>query len=49
LFFIDAINRVLLSGPAMNDDSPPAYYLIRLLGYGLIVYAILGKTCPGGR
>lgn len=43
-FFIDAVNRVALAGRAVNNDGQPEYYLIRLLSYGLIVYAILDKN-----
>ncbi len=45
-FFIDGINRVLLGGGAQSNDDAPAYYLIRLLAYGLILFAIFDKNRP---
>jgi len=43
-FFVEAVNRVFLASGAVNSDGQPEYYLIRLLSYGLIVYAILDKN-----
>ncbi|HEY8606013.1 MAG TPA: DUF5985 family protein [Noviherbaspirillum sp.] len=45
-FFIDAVNRVFLAGRAVGNDDQPEYYLIRLLSYALIVFAILDKNRP---
>jgi hypothetical protein len=43
-FWIEAANRVLLSMlPAWREDMP-AYYLLRLLAYALILYAIIDKN-----
>ena len=43
-FWIEAGNRVLLGVmPAWREDLP-AYYLVRLLAYGLTLYAIIGKN-----
>ena len=43
-FWIEAANRVLLGTmPAWREDTP-AYYLVRLLAYGLILYAIIDKN-----
>ena len=43
-FWIEAVNRVLLGSlPAWREDMP-AYYLVRLLAYGLILYAIIDKN-----
>jgi hypothetical protein len=43
-FWIEAGNRVLLGVlPAWREDMPP-YYLVRLLAYALILYAIIGKN-----
>ncbi|OWW19185.1 DUF5985 family protein [Noviherbaspirillum denitrificans] len=46
-FFIEGINRAVL-GPAAQTtlDESPAYYLVRLLSYGLILCAILDKNRP---
>ena len=46
-FFIEGINRVFLAPSAHETDGAPGYYLIRLLTYGLILYAILDKNRPG--
>jgi hypothetical protein len=46
-FFIEGVNRVALAPAAQDNDGTPAYYLIRLLAYGLILYAILDKNRPG--
>jgi hypothetical protein len=45
-FFIEGVNRVVLAPVAQDNDGTPAYYLIRLLAYGLILYAILDKNRP---
>lgn len=43
-FWIEAFNRVLQGAvPAWREDMP-AYYLVRLLAYGLILYAIIDKN-----
>jgi hypothetical protein len=43
-FYIEAGNRVLLGMlPAWREDMP-AYYLVRLLAYALILVAIIGKN-----
>ena len=46
-FLIEGINRIVLAPVAQANDETPAYYLIRLLTYGLILYAILDKNRPG--
>ena len=45
-FFIEGINRVVLAPAALLNDDAPAYYLVRLVTYGLILYAILDKNRP---
>jgi hypothetical protein len=43
-FWLEAGNRVLLGVlPAWGEDMP-AYYLVRLLAYALILYAIIDKN-----
>lgn len=43
-FWIETANRVMLGMlPAWREDMP-AYYLIRLVAYGLILYAIIDKN-----
>lgn len=53
-FALDALNRLLLGSMAGSDmasanEEFPVYYLIRLLGYGLILFAIYDKNRPRGR
>ncbi len=48
-FLIDALNRIFLAPISQASDDMPAYYLIRLLGYGLIVFAIFDKNRPSNR
>lgn len=45
-FFMDALSRIFLVQSAHANDDAPAYYLIRLLAYALIVFAILDKNRP---
>lgn len=48
-FFLDGLNRIFLTPAAQSTDDVPAYYLIRLLSYGLILFAILDKNRPWGK
>jgi hypothetical protein len=45
-FFIDAIDRLLLGTDTLSAEDEPQYYLVRLVAYGLILYAILDKNRP---
>jgi hypothetical protein len=45
-FFMEGLNRAILSPSSADNDGAPAYYLIRLVAYGLILYAILDKNRP---
>ena len=45
-FFIEGINRLVLAPTSQDTDGAPAYYVIRLIAYGLILYAILDKNRP---
>lgn len=45
-FFIEGLNRIFLASVAQGPDESPAYYLIRLLAYGLILFAIIDKNRP---
>ncbi|RJF97251.1 DUF5985 family protein [Noviherbaspirillum saxi] len=45
-FASDAVNRLLLGAATVDSDDMPAYYIIRLLGYGLILFAIYDKNRP---
>jgi hypothetical protein len=46
-FFIEGFNRFLLGYMGGLREEAPAYYLVRLLAYGLILIAILDKNQPG--
>ncbi|HEY0843875.1 MAG TPA: DUF5985 family protein [Noviherbaspirillum sp.] len=43
-FLLEAINRILLGVTSMHGEDEPAYYLIRLVAYALILIAILDKN-----
>ena len=50
-FLIEGLNRFALYALAGLDDQHPIYYVIRLVAYGLIVWAIVDKNLKsrGGR
>jgi hypothetical protein len=43
-FFILAINRMLMAIDAVSSDEDPVIYLMRLVAYGLIIFAIMDKN-----
>jgi hypothetical protein len=43
-FLIEGVNRFALYALAGLDDQHPIYYVIRLVAYGLIVWAIVDKN-----
>lgn len=45
-FFIDAVDRLLIASTPFSSEDGPQYYLIRLVAYGLILYAIFDKNRP---
>lgn len=45
-FTIDGLDRLFFSSTGLADAEHPAYYLIRLFAYGLIVFAIFDKNRP---
>jgi hypothetical protein len=45
-FTIEGLDRLFLSSAGMATTEHPAYYLIRLFAYGLIVFAIIDKNRP---
>ncbi|WP_194722531.1 DUF5985 family protein [Noviherbaspirillum malthae] len=45
-FIIDALNRLALGPATQTEDNSPFYYLIRLVSYGLILFAIYDKNRP---
>ena len=46
-FLLEGANRFLLGFMGWLREEAPAYYLIRLVAYGLILAAILEKNQPG--
>jgi hypothetical protein len=44
--FIEGVNRFLFGSMVGLREEAPAYYLIRLVAYGLILVAILDKNQP---
>jgi uncharacterized membrane protein HdeD (DUF308 family) len=47
-FFIDGIARLLIGAQTLSSEDWPLYYLIRLVAYALILYAIIDKNRPAG-
>src|SRR3569623_1317914 len=43
-FWIEGVNNLLLLAPGDDEESNPAYYMLRILAYGLIAIAILRKN-----
>lgn len=43
-FWIEAANRVAMALFAAPSEDAPAYYLVRLVAYGLILVAIVQKN-----
>lgn len=50
-FFVESLNRALLVPTAGNGDDifDYSFYLLRLVAYGLILFAILDKNRPQDR
>jgi hypothetical protein len=48
-FLIEGAHRVYISMSLMWREDTPHHYLIRLLAYGLILWAILDKNWPRKR
>lgn len=45
-FFIEGLHRIYSTATHNNGEDSPLHYLIRLLAYGLIIWAILEKNLP---
>lgn len=43
-FMLETCSRLLLALSVYQNESAPLYYLIRLLGYSLILVAIIDKN-----
>ncbi|WP_036174505.1 DUF5985 family protein [Massilia sp. 9096] len=48
-FGIEGAHRVVSALAYQDNEATPLHYLIRLLAYGLILWAILEKNLPRGR
>lgn len=47
-FFIEGLHRLYSALHDAGAEDSPLHYLIRLLAYGLILWAILEKNLPRG-
>lgn len=45
-FLIEGLNRIVLGAERGLGEESPFYYLVRLVSYGLILWAILDKNRP---
>ncbi len=48
-FFIEGVHRLYSALHDAGGEDSPLHYLIRLLAYGLILWAILEKNLPKSR
>lgn len=48
-FGLEAVNRIVLSFSVAKNEDMPVFYLIRLLAYALILFAILDKNKRHGK
>lgn len=46
-FSIEGLNRAILGMAGELNENLPVYYLVRLLAYGLILYAVFDKNRAG--
>ncbi len=45
-FLIEGVHRIYSSGEIMISESSPHHYLVRLVAYLLILWAIIEKNLP---
>lgn len=45
-FCIEGLHRIYIASAANNDEASPLHYLVRLLAYSLILWAIAEKNWP---
>ena len=45
-FAIEGVHRVVAALAYQDNEDSPLHYLVRLLAYGLILWAILEKNLP---
>ena len=43
-YFLEALGRLLIGLSAVSSDEHPVIYLIRVVAYGLIIFAIVNKN-----
>ncbi|TCS36330.1 hypothetical protein EDC30_107147 [Paucimonas lemoignei] len=48
-FLLEAVNRIGLTMSIAQNEDMPMYYLIRLVSYALILFAILEKNKRHGK
>lgn len=48
-FFIEGCNRILLASVTGSEETTPAFYTLRLIAYGLILWAIYEKNRNQGK
>jgi hypothetical protein len=48
-FWLEGLNRLVVSRVFGPDEEQPLYYLIRLVAYGLIIMAIVEKNRRSGK
>lgn len=48
-FFIDGMDRLFLAPASPSTEDAADYYLVRLVAYSLILFAILDKNRPRNR
>jgi hypothetical protein len=48
-FALEAVGRIVLGMSVTQNEDKPIYYLIRLVSYALIMYAILNKNWRYGK
>lgn len=45
-FLLEGLNRIMLSPQSLSAEDAPEYYLVRLVSYALILFAIWDKNRP---
>lgn len=43
-FFVEAVSRMIMAANAVSSEEHPVIYILRLISYGLIVWAIVQKN-----
>jgi len=45
-FLLDGVDRLWVASAFVSAEDTPAYYVVRLFSYALILYAIIDKNRP---